>query len=311
MNMDMKSTVPDPAGAAWSSLSPGPSPRLAIIIPHYNDVARLLRCLKALQPQLAADVELVVVDNASTVSLDPVRACFPDLRLIVETEKGAAPARNRGIAETTAPLLAFIDSDCLPADDWVEMARVTAEGGDGDLFGGRVDVFDETPPPRSGAEAFEAVFAFNFRDYIERQGFTGAGNLVTRRDVFDAAGGFVNGVSEDREWSMRAVSRGFRLRYVDGLVVSHPSRSDWPALRRKWLRLTQETYELDGRGARLRWALRALAMPISAIVHLPKVLMSPRLSGPAEKWRAALTLFRLRLLRMVWMLKQATGASIR
>ena len=302
--MAMTPTAPDP-------LRPQATvPRLAIIIPHYNDVTRLLRCLAALQPQLAADVELVVVDNASTVSLDPVRERFPDLRLIVETDKGAAPARNRGIKETTAPLLAFIDSDCLPADDWVAMARATAERGDGDLFGGRVDVFDETPPPRSGAEAFEAVFAFNFRDYIERQGFTGAGNLVTRRDVFETAGGFVNGVSEDREWSMRAVSRGYRLLYIDGLIVSHPSRSDWPALRRKWLRLTQETYELDGRGAKARWALRALAMPISALVHLPKVLLSPKLSGLGEIWRGAVTLIRLRLLRMVWMLRQASGQSI-
>lgn len=308
--MDMKPTGPEVAPETGAEPAAGPAPRLAIIIPHYNDVDRLLRCLAALEPQLAADVELVVVDNASTVPLDPLRARFPGLRLIVEPQKGAAPARNRGIAETTAPLLAFIDSDCLPADDWVALARATAERADGDLFGGRVDVFDETPPPRSGAEAFEAVFAFNFRDYIERQGFTGAGNLVTRRDVFDAAGGFVNGVSEDREWSMRAVSKGYRLRYVDALAVSHPSRSDWPALRRKWLRLTQETYQLDGTQARARWALRALAMPLSALVHLPKVLGSSRLSGPGEKARAATTLIRLRLLRMIWMLRQALGLQI-
>lgn len=307
MNMDMTLTGPEVAPETGNA---DPAPRLAIIIPHYNDVDRLLRCLAALEPQLAADVELVVVDNASTVSLDPVRERFPDLRLIVETDKGAAPARNRGIAETTAPLLAFIDSDCLPADNWVAMARATAERADGDLFGGRVDVFDETPPPRSGAEAFEAVFAFDFRDYIERQGFTGAGNLVTRRDVFDGAGGFINGVSEDREWSMRAVSRGYRLLYVDELAVSHPSRSDWPALRRKWLRLTQETYQLEGKSARVRWALRALAMPVSAIVHLPKLLRSPKLSGPCEKWRGTTTLIRLRLLRMVWMLKQVMGWPI-
>ena len=100
-------------------------PDLAIIIPHYNDTARLIRCLDALAPQLASDVELVVVDNASTHPLDPVRARFPDLRIVTEPRKGAAHARNRGVEETTAPTLLFIDSDCLPAADWVAMARTT------------------------------------------------------------------------------------------------------------------------------------------------------------------------------------------
>ena len=285
------------------------TPAVAVIIPHYNDVVRLARCLTALAPQLAPDVELVVVDNASTDSLDPARAALPGVRIVIEPAKGAALARNLGVAETTTPVLAFIDSDCLPAADWVEMARKTAARTDGDLFGGRVDVFDETPPPRSGAEAFEAVFAFNFRKYIEKQGFTGAGNMVTTRAVFEAVGGFLNGVSEDREWSMRAVSNGYRLLYEDALAVSHPSRSDWPALRRKWQRMTQETYNLEGADARGRWTMRALAMPVSALVHLPKILASPRLSG-GERLRGAATLIRLRLLRMAWMLRQAVGGKV-
>ena len=60
-------------------------------------------------------------------------------------------------------------ADCVPATDWVATARKTAPAAD--LTGGRVDVFDETPPPRSGAEAFEAVFAFDFKSYIEKKGF--------------------------------------------------------------------------------------------------------------------------------------------
>lgn len=283
---------------------------LAVIIPHYNDVARLARCLAALRPQLTPGTELVVVDNGSTESLDPARAALPGVHIVTETEKGAAPARNRGIRETSAPILAFIDSDCLPAPDWVEMARKTGTRRDGDLFGGRVDVFDETPAPRSGAEAFEAVFAFNFRKYIEKQGFTGAGNMVTHRAVFDSVGGFLNGVSEDREWSMRAVSKGYRLLYEDALVVSHPSRSDWAALSRKWQRMTRETYQLEGVGGRTRWILKALAMPLSILVHLPKLLVSPRLSGAGERLRGAAVLARLRLQRMVWMLRQALGREI-
>lgn len=280
-----------------------------MIIPHYNDVVRLMRCLAELSRNDLAGVEVVVVDNGSTQSLDEVRAAYPGFRFIVEPEKGAAAARNRGIAETTAPLLLFIDADCVPDPDWVSVAREIAPRAD--LTGGRVSVFDETPPPRSGAEAFEAIFAFDFKTYVEKGGFSGAGNLVTRRDVFDAIGGFTNGVSEDREWTMRAVARGYRLVYEDRLRVSHPSRQDWAALRHKWKRMTSEMYQLNGtdlRG-RLRWALKALAMPVSALVHLPRVMFSGKLASRGEYLRAATTLVRIRLTRMGWMLQQVFGLA--
>jgi GT2 family glycosyltransferase len=285
-------------------------PDAAVIIPHYNDVIRLERCLASLTGGGLRGVDVLVVDNGSSQSLEALRATFPMVRFLVEPEKGAAAARNRGVRETTAPVLLFIDADCVAAPDWLDTARLVQPRAD--LIGGRVDVFDETPPPRSGAEAFETIFAFNFRNYIEVQGFTGAGNLVTSRDVFNDVGGFVNGVSEDRDWSMRAVAKGYRLIYEDGLVVSHPSRSDWAALRHKWQRMTRELCASNGSAPRdrLRWGLRALAMPVSAVAHLPKVLFSTKLNGGGERLRAAATLIRLRLLRMTWMLRQAMGLLI-
>ena len=286
------------------------TPEIAIIIPHYNDVARLRRCLNALIENDLARCEILVVDNGSTEPLEDVEDAFPAIRFVSEAEKGAAAARNRGVRETTAPLLMFIDADCVAAPDWVAVGRAVA--GRADIIGGRVEVFDETPPPRSGAEAFEAVFAFNFRHYIEVQGFSGTGNLITRRDVFEDVGPFRGGISEDTDWSFRATAKGYSLIYEDGLRVGHPSRSDWPALRTKWRRLTQEQFGLKVHGpkSRLLWIFKALAMPASILVHLPKILKSPKLSGPAERWRAAATLVRLRLRRMVWMLRQALGLSI-
>ena len=280
-----------------------PVAKAALIVPHYNDVDRLIRCLAALMPQMTTDVELVVVDNGSTQSLDGLRRRWPDLRLVVEGEKGAAAARNRGVAETTAPLLFFLDSDCLPARDWLTQAFRAVKTAD--LVGGRVDVFDETPPPRTGAQAFEAVFAFDNRAYVTAQGFSVTANLVTRRDVFQATGPFRAGLSEDKDWCLRARAKGFRLGYDDALRVGHPSRSDWPALARKWRRLSDEMFALDGQKARRLWALRALLMPLSVLAHLPLVLTSPRLRGGRERLAALGTLARLRLTRMVWMLRQA------
>ncbi len=285
-------------------------PQIAIIVPHYNDVVRLERCLSALIENDLTGCEVMVVDNDSPQSLTETQAKFPNIRFVIEHEKGAAAARNRGVLETKAPCLMFIDADCLPATDWVATGREVM--GRADLIGGRVEVFDETPPPRSGAEAFEAVFAFDFRQYIEVQGFSGTGNLITRRDVFVDVGPFRGGVSEDRDWSFRATAKGYRLAYEDRLRVGHPSRQDWPALRGKWRRITQEMFGQTGGGAkaRLQWALKGMAMPLSILAHLPKVLKSPKLSGLSDRLRATGTLIRLRFLRMTWMLRQAIGLDI-
>ncbi len=282
----------------------------AIIIPHYNDTVRLGRCLAALMPQVGPGTEVLVVDNGSTDSLDAVRAAFPGLRIVIEAAKGAANARNRGVAETAAPFLVFLDSDCLPAPGWLAAAQTALTRSTADLVGGRVEVFDETPGPRTGAQAFEAVFAFDNRAYVERRGFSVTANLVTRREVFLATGPFVHGLSEDLDWCRRAVAKGFRLAYDDTLRVAHPSRGDWPALARKWRRLTAEGFGVNGRSParRLLWAGRALLMPVSVLAHAPRILRHPALRG-GERTRALRTLLRLRLARMRWMLGQALRGS--
>ena len=285
-------------------------PDAAVIIPHYEDVARLTRCLTALAQGRQTGVEVVVVDNGSRQPLDAVRAAFPEVRFLTEPAPGAAAARNRGVAETRAPLLWFLDADCVPAPDWLEVARRAATRAD--IVGGSVEVFDETPGPRSGAEAFEAVFAFRIRRYVEQEGFAVTANLLTTRKVFAAVGPFVPGLSEDKDWGLRARAAGFALVYEDSLRVAHPSRRDWAALSGKWRRLTRESFALHGKGiaARLRWALRALALPPSALADLPKVLASPRLRGAGERVAGAAVLLRLRGLRCVWMLRQAAGGQV-
>lgn len=280
-------------------------PDAAIIIPHYNDVTRLTRCLEALLPQLSDRTELVVVDNASTDDLAGVKNSFPAARFVTEPLKGAAAARNRGVVETSAPLIFFIDADCVPEPDWVQNAFAVSDTGD--LVGGAVTVFDETPSPRAGAEAFETVFAFNNQGYIENKGFSVTANLLTRRDVFEDVGPLDGSLSEDVEWCQRAVSKGYRLVYADALRVSHPSRSDWTALAKKWRRMTHEGFGVNGTDfkGRLSWAGKALMMPLSAVAHVPKVLRHQGLRDSQERLAALGTLFRLRLQRMIWMLQQA------
>lgn len=281
-----------------------------VIIPHYNDSKRLDRCLAALVQGDLTGVDIVVVDNASTEPLDEFAARFPDVRFVTEPLAGAANARNRGVAESRAGNIFFLDADCVPDKGWLAAAK--AGVGRGDLVGGAIDVFDETPPPRSGAEAFETVFAFNYKDYILNKGFSVTANLLTTRRVFEAVGPFVHGLSEDAEWCFRARDKRFRLVLDEALRVAHPTRSDWAALTRKWRRITREMFGLhmtahSGASGRFRWLLRALAVGASGVAHLPKVLLHPRLDGAGERLRGAMTLLRLRLLRAGWMVAQATG----
>jgi len=284
------------------------TPDLAIIIPHFNDADRLARCLAALEVQDRTGVDVVVADNDSAVDLTPLQARFPFVRLVHQSRPGAGLARNAGVASTDAPWFAFIDADCVADADWIARAKHIAAGDPDIVTGGRVDVFDETPPPRTGAEAFEAVFAFHMRRYLEEEGFLGAGNLIVSRRTFDRTGPFLGHVAEDVEWSRRAAREGAVLAYDDALGVGHPSRSDWPSLCRKWRRMTDEAWALrslsGGLGQRLAWVGRACLMPASIVLHMPRVL-SCRALRPRERGPALATLIRLRLLRMVWMLRQA------
>jgi GT2 family glycosyltransferase len=287
---------------------------VSVVIPHFEDAGRLRRCLDALAEMPADDLdaaEVVVVDNASQVDLSWVGQNYPFASLVVEQARGAAAARNRGVAETSAPRIAFLDCDCVPEAGWLRCVLDLQFGPAGDVVGGRISTFDETPPPRSGSEAFETVFAFNQKSYVEKKGFSVTANLVTSRDLFDRVGEFRGGLSEDVDWCRRALAAGGRLRYDPKLAVAHPTRSDWPALRRKWVRTTSEAYGTEGASRRAIWLLKALAMPVSAIAHTTRILRSPLLDGAGERLRGVFTLFRIRFARMWWMILLAAGWNIR
>ena len=266
-------------------------------------VTRLGRCLAALMPQAGPDVEVIVADNGSSEDLGVVRERWPQVIFVDQPQKGAGPARNAGAAVAQGQWLAFLDADCMPSMDWLQNLQSTAS--EGFVYGGIVTIFDETAPPRSGAEAFERVFAFDVHSYLQK-GFLPSCQLVMSSRDFRRVGDFRVSVSEDVEWCRRARSMGVELALEESVQISHPSRQDWPALRKKWLRLTSEGFLLEGQGtiARGKWFLKALLMPASVIVHAPKILRHSDLTWQ-EKRRALITLIRLRLTRMFWMIKQA------
>ena len=93
--------------------------RLSLIIPTHNRAGQLLAALESVvrQDMPAGEWECVVVNNNSTDDTPARFAAFAarypalNLRMVTETGPGVSYARNRGIAETSAPYMAFIDDD--------------------------------------------------------------------------------------------------------------------------------------------------------------------------------------------------------
>jgi GT2 family glycosyltransferase len=276
-------------------------PTVSVIIPHYRDFQRLDLCLKSIAAQTypAARIQTIVGDNASPEGLERVReAVAGRAEVVLVEERGAGPARNGAVAHATGEILAFIDSDCVAEPQWLEEGVRALAGHD--FIGGQVKVLVDDEGAMTPVEAWERVFAFDFKTYIEKKGFTGSGNLFCPRKVFETVGGFRVGVSEDTEWSLRAQAAGFRLGYAEKAVVGHPARRSWEELTRKWRRLGDESYGLSaGRsGRRLRWAVRGLLMPVSAVAHTPKVFLHPGLHTLGQRLAALRVLYAIRFWRL-------------
>lgn len=284
-----------------------PDLAVSVVIPHFDDLAGLRTCWDALRLQSLDPrrFEVVVADNNSTCGIDAVRRAAPGVRVVPAPLQGAGLARNAGAGATSAPVIAFLDSDCVPDSDWLAQGLEALEGYD--FIGGQVIAFAETQDSPNPVEAFEIVFSFNFRRYVERVGFTGTGNMFVKRAVFERVGGFRAGVSEDMEWSFRARAMGFRLGYAERAVVGHPARKTWAELTRRWSRMLAEDLQLarETRFGALRYALKAAAMPLSIIPHAIVVGRSAKLPGSRAKVGAALVLARLRLWRTRKMLELA------
>jgi hypothetical protein len=168
-------------------------------------------------------------------------------------------------------------------------------------------------PRRPNAiEAFEIVFNFNFRRYIEKVGFTGTGNLFVPRSHFDRIGPFRTAVSEDMEWCFRARGLGLRIGYAERAVVGHPARQSWAELKGRWVRMLSEHHSLAATQpqGRIKFALKAVAMPFSVVPHAARVMASDRLPDARTKLGAILVLARLRLWRAGRMLRLVSGVAV-
>lgn len=281
---------------------------ISVVVPHLNQPEALRRCLTSLAEQahdMVTDTEIIVVDNGSTEL--PVDICrtFPAVRLVQEPDPGPGPARNTGVQRSTGEILAFIDADCIADRNWIKSLHdaLTAACSP-QIVGGDVRIAMPDPARPAMLEAYESIFAYRQKNYIEQQGFSGTGNLAMHRTVHRAVGPFAGiDVAEDRDWGHRATRLGFRIAYLPQMIVYHPARQSMAELRDKWDRHISHDFveKAQGRAGRLRWLLLMLAVAVSPLVQLPMIIMSDRVKTVRGRSLAFLVLLRIRFYRVVRM----------
>ena len=290
-------------------------PRVSVIIPHLNTPALLTRCLTSVAAQQLdhGSAEIIVVDNGSTVDLSGVRAAFPQAAFLLEPQPGPGLARNRGAAAAKAHVLAFIDADCRAAPGWLQAAVDAVESDpERGVFGGDIRIDFADPAHPTGIEAFEAVFGFRQKLYIETKHFSVTANLAMAPAVHAAVGGFAGiDKAEDLDWGLRARAMGYVTRYRPDMLVLHPARDSFAALANKWRRLIRHDWNAHrASGASVwRWRARAAALVAAVPVEVPRFLLSDRISGLGNCWRGALVLARIRWFRAGEMLRVVSSEN--
>ena len=92
------------------------APAVSVILPTHNRARFVGEAIESVRAQLFSEWELIVVDDGSDDDTQDVVASFLSdkrIRYVRQANSGSSSARNRGLDETKAPLVAYIDSDNL------------------------------------------------------------------------------------------------------------------------------------------------------------------------------------------------------
>ncbi|MDE0731464.1 MAG: glycosyltransferase [Gammaproteobacteria bacterium] len=101
---------------------------IAVIIPTYNRCNLIGRAVESVLRQSFPAEEICVVDDGSCDGTqDFIRSTFPEVKYVYQENAGVSSARNRGLVETSAEWVAFLDSDDVWLDKKLEVQRAAFE----------------------------------------------------------------------------------------------------------------------------------------------------------------------------------------
>jgi hypothetical protein len=232
---------------------------VAVILSTAGRDEQLGRCIRSLLAQQRARLEVVVVDNRPATgeawrTVSALAAEDPRLRYVPEPRVGLSVARNRGVSETDAELVAFTDDDVVVDPSWVDwLLDPFAEPGVAATCGMVLPLELET----EAQKRFEQYGGFS--KGVERRsydlqagrsagrllypflnGVIGVGNsMAFRRSELVANGGFdpalgagsPAGAGEETCAFSTAILHGSRIVYEPRALCWHEHRKDGDALR--------------------------------------------------------------------------------
>jgi glycosyltransferase involved in cell wall biosynthesis len=204
----------------------------SVIICSHNRAVLLKRLLASLAGQTfhPERFEVVVVDDNSGDNTAQVcqmmRSELPNLKYIFTGRKvGSSEARNIGVKGSSGDLLLFTDDDCIPRTDWVEQLSTVLEREQ--IAAGAVATTEANYLKLCHNIAeFHAFMPGNKAGLIE---FIAGANMAFRKKVLEDLGMFKRDQQYacDMEIILRARSRGYRIFFEPGALVTHdPDRID-------------------------------------------------------------------------------------
>ena len=193
---------------------------VALVIPARNAERTIEPCLRAVVPLLDRELaEIVVVDDGSSDATAAIAERF-GVRVIRGGGEGPSAARNRGWRATTAPLVWFVDADCVAEPDALPplLDRLERSGCAG--VGG---TYTNASPDSWLATAIDDEIAIRHAAMGERVDYLATFDVLYRREILEKTGGFDESLvrAEDVDLAWRILASGGELRFARASRVAH------------------------------------------------------------------------------------------
>ena len=236
-------------------------PIVSIIIPVFNNSNGLSMCLDALRAQSQSEIlhEIIVVDNGSDEDIESVVHNYPEVIYTRENFPTSYAARNLGIQISRGNVLAFTDSDCIPARNWMEKGvKVLLKNPGCGMVGGRIQFsFHDSSQP-SAVELYFSLTFLQQEKLVMNERFAATANLFTFRHVIDRIGLFDPTLksSGDLEFGRRIADAGLALLYSEEPVVFHPAARTLSEIHRRVVRIEGGQFDVRRKKPSLVRSLR-------------------------------------------------------
>ena len=189
-----------PAAKAAPDIAVG-TPDIAVVVCTYNRYDVLPDAIASLTDQALSGsaAEFIIVDNSTDkAAQDAFWSAFAAndrVRVVFEAVPGLSRARNRGIREASAPIVAYMDDDAIAAPTWCEALIETFERhSEAGIVGGPVRPIWPAAEPEwlhPWQRGFLTIVDYGpeERALAEEEWLAGT-NIAFRREALLAAGGF-------------------------------------------------------------------------------------------------------------------------